>query len=85
MEGTAGSAGERPLVGQVKQFNVRRVRVHEEMLVGMWDAGQLERLGSHHLEARLAAVGMSEFLEGQFLGRPAGGMDAQAGAPGGCL
>lgn len=33
--------------------------------MGMWDAGQLERLGSHHLEARLAAVGVSEFLEGQ--------------------
>lgn len=32
------------------------------MLVGMWDEGQLERVGRHHLEVRLAAVGVSAFF-----------------------
>lgn len=79
-----GFVGEHPLVGAVE--TVKFEGSEESFMQKCWwecgVEGQLERFGSHRLEVRLAPVGASELLEGEWA--EAGWRDVLAGALG-CL
>lgn len=73
--------------GFVGEYPVETVKFEESegsfMQKFWWEygvEGQLERLGSHHLEVRLAAVGASDLLEGEWA--EAGWRDVRSGALG---
>lgn len=82
LERATGFVGEHPLVGAVETVKFEESE-GSFMQKCWWEyrvEGQLERLGSHCLEMRLAAVGASELLEGEWA--EAGWRDVHAGALG---